>query len=358
VDPDGAAVDLLWSRRVKQRGCQVIAAVVAAGALARPSGAQEATPHVRLSWARGEGAESCVDSRELAERVRARLGRDPFDERAELSIEGVVTRTSDAFRAELRVRDGARTQIGQRELSSPAADCSPLGDAVVLAVALTLDPHAAAYATETASGAPSSQPQPLGLWTENPVVTCPPAPSCPEAAPCPACEEPRGDHVEISARGVVAGGVLPGPSPGAALFAAFGSAAVRGTVGMTYLPEQALLGEPFSFGLTTGALGACWVPVRDGRVQGAVCGEAQLGAIHAVVRELTPLEPGDHLWVALGAGPRLSIGLLPPLRFELGATLLVPLARKEFAILGEPTPVFESSPVGVLGFLGLGAAAP
>jgi hypothetical protein len=157
---------------------------------------------------------------------------------------------------------------------------------------------------------------------------------------------------------VVAGGVLPGPSPGAALFAAYGGAAVRGTVGITFLPEQELDGRPFSFGLTAGALGACWVPVREGRLQGSLCGEAQLGAIHAVVRELTPLSTGDHLWVAIGAGPLVSIGMVPPLRLELGATVVVPLARKEFGVLGEPTPAFESSPVGAVGFLGLGAGTP
>jgi hypothetical protein len=324
-----------------------------------PIAAQEATPHMRLSWARGEGAESCIDSRELAERVRARLGRDPFEERAEISIEGVVTRSGDAFRAELRVRDGARAQIGQRELSSPVPDCAPLGDAVALAVALTIDPNAAAYAPPAlAAGAPPPRSEPLGLWAQNPVVSCPPVPSCPAQAPCPRCEEPRGAHVEVAARGVVAGGILPGPSPGVAIFAAYGGAALRGTLGLMYLPERELDGRPFSFGLTTGALGACWVPVRESGLEGALCGEAQLGAIHAVVRELTPLETGDHLWVAVGAGPLLSIGLVPPLRLELGATVVVPLERKQFAVVGEPTPAFESSPVGAVGFLGLGAASP
>lgn len=335
------------------------AAFVIANAFAPPAGAQDATPHVRLSWSRGDGAESCLDSRELAERVRARLGRDPFEEGAEINIEGIVTRASDAFRAELRVRNGARAQLGRRELSSPLPDCAPLGDAVVLAVALAIDPNAAAYAPTGPSGAaPPPAAEPLGLWTENPVVSCPPAPSCPAPEPCPRCEAPRGDHVEVAARGVVAGGVLPGPSPGAALFAAYGGAALRGTLGITYLPGRELEGRPFSFGLTAGAAGACWVPVRLAPLEGALCGEVQLGAVHAVVRELTPLKTGDHLWVALGAGPLVSIGLVPPLRLELGATILVPLERKQFAVVGEPTPAFESAPVGALGFVGLGAASP
>ncbi|HET9933077.1 MAG TPA: hypothetical protein VFQ35_20380, partial [Polyangiaceae bacterium] len=85
----------------------------------------------------------------------------------------------------------------------------------------------------------------------------------------------------------------------------------------------------------------------------SACATLGVGAMHAVVRELTPLDPGDRVFAAASLGPELSVGLAAGIRAELGAMAFVPLVRPEFVQRGVAEPVFESRVVGVLGLAGL-----
>jgi hypothetical protein len=299
----------------------------------------------------------------LAARVAERLGRNPFSEHATQSIEGSAALSGDRLRAELFVRDAGGVARGTRELSAAGADCVELADAVVLAVVLTIDPNAALSGTpappplapppplsvESSSG---PEPAPLGACPASP---CPPRERCPNAA-CP--PPPRFAHASLVARGVLAAGVLPNIAPGAAVFGELGSARARVTLGMLYLPESATDDGVAGFGLTAGAIGGAlaW-PVARG-VELSALAELELGAVHAVVYELEPVRPGDRPWVALGAGPRLLIAVFPPLRLELGASLVVPFIRPSFEARGVSEPVFQSSPLAGLGFIGVGLGLP
>ena len=332
--------------------------VLAHALVALPAHAEE-PESFRLSWVRGEGAGTCPDGRTLAARVSERLGRNPFSETGAQSIEGSVVVRDGRFQAELRVRDAGGVARGSRELSANGSDCVELAEAVVLAVALTIDPNAALGGPPAQQAplpvplaAPPSEPPAL---QECPAVRCPPSEACPLLL-CPATAPSL--HHGLVARALLAAGVLPGLAPGAAVFGEIGTRRLRAALGMRYFPERDTSDGRYGFGLTTGTAGAVVVwPLAPGFELSALA-ELEIGAIHAVVREREPVEPGDQPWFAASAGPRVALSKLAPFRVELGVSLIVPMIRPAFDERGVSEPVFQSAPVAGLGYLGVGLGTP
>jgi hypothetical protein len=132
---------------------------------ARIAQAEGANPLV-LNWVRGDGAESCVASKELDAKLRETLAADNIEPGA-LSIEGWVQRDAEhsRWRARLRVLNAEEETVGTRELTSSEASCGALTPSVVLVLAILV---------ELGSGARRAQPE-----------------ASPPAAPeerCPICE--------------------------------------------------------------------------------------------------------------------------------------------------------------------------
>jgi hypothetical protein len=311
---------------------------------------------VSLVWARAEGGEACLSEVELSERVRARLGRDPFSERGAISIEGWVRRDGERLRATLRVQDPTG-EAGQRQLDSEELDCDALGDAVVLAVALAIDPEAALRPPEpTGADEPASGPLPPPPEP----ITAPPPPVRQQPGPASTRLEAPAERAvagDLRARGVLNAGALPELAWGVALaghvrfddrFAAL--------LALVYLPEVATDSGRAAFGLTAGQLGACVMPVmfRSGGLE--ACAGLEAGAIHAVSFGERPLDPGDQPWIA-GFGLVQVWGVISePWLVELGVGAGVPVLRHAFVVRGEPGRVFSPNRVVAQGFLGLGAA--
>jgi hypothetical protein len=336
-----------------RRGLGVLLAFVCAS----PAHA-ESSESFRFSWVRGEGAGTCPDGRALAARVSERLGRNPFSDAAEQSIEGGVVARDGRFHAELRVRDAGGVARGSRELAANGPDCAELAEAVVLAVALTIDPNAALGGMPTPPAAPPAPvepppPAPPAL-PSCPAVRCPPPEPC-RQKPCP---PPSGLRAAVAARAVVAFGVLPGVAPGAAVFGELGGERLRASLGMRYLPETTTDDGLYGFGLTTATLGAVIASPVASALELSLLAEVEVGAIHAVVYELEPVDPGDRPWVAGAVGPRLGFAGPSPLRLEAGGALVVPFIRPSFEVRGVAEPAFQSAPVAVLGYLGVGLGMP
>lgn len=76
--------------------------------------------------------------------MEARLGRPVFGAPGEAAIlvEGRAERTAEGWRAEVRLAGADGTAAGERVLVSRAESCDALGEAVVVAVALMIDPGA------------------------------------------------------------------------------------------------------------------------------------------------------------------------------------------------------------------------
>jgi len=334
----------------------------ASGLAARSAAADAAGANAtfRLAWVRGDGGEACIDQRELERRVRERLGRDPFDSGASQSIEGDIAFTAGIGRAKLRVRAATGAAVGERALEVPAADCAGLTEAVVLAVALVIDPRAS-LAPGTSAAAPAASAltprvseRPLDDTFREP---CPPVArrACP---PCraEACPEAAHSSLYVTLRALGTAGLLPTVAPGVAISAAMFGPRLWLTGGMSFLPEQDT--GNFAFGLSTADLGAC---VSADAILGAIpslCGQVRVGAMHAVVRELAPLRPGDHAWAAVELGPVMGLRPHGAWLLQGGVLGVIPVVRPRFALRGSNETVFESEALGGVAFVGLGIFVP
>ena len=335
----------------------VVFAWLAAATVVVTRGAAD-EPRVRLSWVRGDEAGGCMDQRGIEAGVIARLGRNPFVGDATLSVEGAVERTGKTWRADIRVRDEHGALAGRRALETEADDCRPLEDAVILAVALVIDPNAATRPLGRVATVPTpiASPPPAP-----PSAPCPIAEPCPRAPSCPACakvESPR-SHADVLGRFVAAAGFLPRIAFGPELFGAYGPDSLRFTASLWWLPDVST-DDRFAFGLVAGSTGACYGLPIAGEASLAGCAELDLGAIHAVVRDVAELEPlgaGDHPFFGVGAGPRLTVDP-GALRLEAGVRAIVRTGAKEFDIRGSPTPIFTGSTLTAVAYVGVGFGAP
>ncbi|HET9932298.1 MAG TPA: hypothetical protein VFQ35_16455 [Polyangiaceae bacterium] len=295
-----------------------------------------------------EGASSCLDAATLAERVRKRLGNDPFDAQAKRSIEGIVRRADGVWLAEIAVRkraDDAEPPL--RQLKSTAPDCASLGDAIVLAVALAIDPEAAFAATE------AEEPPPPPAATRAPVPPPPPALPLPPSMPRVPPQSVRLGSVTASA--VFQVGALPRASLGAGLFAAaaLGSSVDVG-IGARVFPSVRGDGEPgFEVGASVGTLQLC-PRLRTSSVTTArVCAGPSLGVMHAVLLTGERAQPGERLWLAAEAGADFTLDVSKSLALMLGAGGLVPITRYRFSVEGTDGTLFRQSALALVAQLGV-----
>lgn len=173
-----------------------------------------------LSWVRLPGAEPCLSTTELSERVEKHLGRAVFvsPSKADVSIEA---------RAERREREGTfhvvvggtrrdGTPIGTRELDSETNDCRSLDDSLVLVVALMIDPNAMTPAPSTPAPPTRVEHTEREIIRERIIMM----PFATPPSPPPASSPPRPWTMDARVDGVVAFKRLAGIAPGAAI--AFG----------------------------------------------------------------------------------------------------------------------------------------
>lgn len=320
----------------------VACVAILAGWLAAPAmAAAQPARGVMLSWVRGEGADDCLDQRELAAAVRLRLGYDPFHEPIGRVLEGTVTREHDRWVARLFNR-GLEGAAGSRRLQSEADDCRSLDNPIVLSLALAIDP-AAALAPPPDPPSAESEPGP----ELEPELT---VEAVADSAPTVAVEERperRADGVVVTLGAVVSHGLLPGWGVGARL-RTHGPLLrwMRWRVAMSYWPEQRAErdGADFGIGLTGLSVGAC-AGQRWGQVSLHGCMDVELGVMHSVVFSPAPSSPGDEVWGAAYADLRVALHAVGPIEVALHGGLAVPLHRLRYRVAERTEVVFEPSVV-------------
>jgi hypothetical protein len=294
----------------------------------------------RLEWARLEGAGSCIDRATLETRVKRRLGTEPFDPRASRSIEGVVQRTGRVWRAQLVVRtrpDEAKPP--RRVLESAADDCQSLGNAVVLAVALAIDP-AAAFSDAAVKVPPPPRP-----------VAAPKPP--PPGPPIASLETTPMGRAELALAGQV--GLLPKASLGLDLSVAT-VLTRRFELGLhaRAFPEVEVSGAPsFAVGLAALTLELCSVAGRGTWLELRACAGPSLGLLHASVLVGDRTQPGQRASLAAELGLDAAWALTRNLAFELGTRAAVPVTRYRFTLEGSDEALFTQSVVAGIAYVGL-----
>ncbi len=360
-------------------GVGAFVVAVSASAHAEPA-ADTKTPYA-LSWVRDEGAESCPAGRDFADEVTRRLGRSPFDTRADRAIEIRVDREGGAYRSRVVVRERDGRVAGQRLLSSPN-DCAPLFSATALAVALLIDPeatlHADATATEAVAKFELAEP-PTAPTAPVPPPAAPPAPVCPPP-PAPSVPTPPSPDVGgASARAAIAIGMVPGVVPGAELLVhkRF-SGRFGGAASALYLAsgDATGAGATFDVGLTAFNLSGLFDLVDSGAFAAGVELGAWAGALRTAVQTPPPANdtwlvatiPADSFYLSADAGLHARVRIAGPLVVEARALAVVPLIRQRLEVRAAASSVPGQTPantevwvqpaVGGLGSLGLGVSFP
>jgi hypothetical protein len=352
-----------------------------------------------LSWVRLPGAEGCIPTQTLAERVEQRVGRQVFvsASQADLSLEGHVERAADgsAFVATLAVSDREGRVLGKRVLRAPGNDCSALDPALVLVIAIGLDPDAALPATRDASKQLSSDTQALlsqlqlpkldehalrDLAVPDPEAVRAEEERAREAAKRAEAERaarerarkhprPTGGNASPSVRvGLALGidgelGVLADPALGASLRSAFGF----GAFWPIELSLTGLLPEDEPGERTTGhgkltfaaaGLALCTPDNRGRSFELFACLGARAGFLRAAGSGFASSLNATSPWLepALQAGPRLRFGADHRWALELRAGVGIPVIRDTYVYLdeqGQRSPLHRAS--AIIGRLELAA---
>jgi hypothetical protein len=323
--------------RLKQR--PLAWAVLLAGLFA-PAAAQAAGATYRLQLVRADGAGSCPSALQIERDVTQRLGRNPFSDEGERGIDIVLSRTETRWQANLYLRIDASDSDHARLIESEAADCAELGKSVALAVALAISPELP----------PEVAPK------VEPVCPPPPLPN-PPPPPKPSL------HGEASLRLLLSPNLLPTSSLGTALAVTLRGELVGASFGGIFYPESELQNADahVGFGVSAAfASGCLWARTHDPQVWS--CIGARAGALHSVVYDPRPEQPGDHFWWAASSELGLRQHLFGRAFLEAGATAVFPFVRHRFQVDasgGAASPaqartVYEQGPAVVEGFVGVG----
>jgi hypothetical protein len=340
------------------------AALIAAGVLLAGSArAAEPAPTYALSWVRAEGAEECPSGRVLMAEVERRLGRPVFDAAAARAFEIEVTRFNGTYRSDVFVRAADGRALGHRTLQSDEPGCEALLSATALAIALLIDPEAAAREAPPANGSAVFEPAP-------PPPTPPPAPpppvDSPQARPpAPIAIAPPKAVTETSAislRGELTGGLVPAASPGVEL--AFGARPWSRwgfALAAAYTaPREAARGiGALDLSLTRAAALLTFEAARSSSARLVLGVGPTVGALHVAVRQPAPVtDPGDYWFSAAQGMLSLQLSATRQVFVELGASGFVALVRQQFQVRGQAEPVFRQPPVSASGFVGAGVRLP
>jgi hypothetical protein len=252
--------------------------------------ARAETPRHALVWTRTPGAEACVDAGALAGAVEARLGRSVFTRTDSSAAVTIDARVSPHWHVAISVHGANGNAIGERMLDEPGANCHALDDALVLVLALIIDPDAATR----------ESPQPREPW-----------------------------RFDAGASLVGAAGVLPGAAlgagvrfgidpPGLPAFELHASA---------WLPDETRDGgRGGRFTLVSAGL-AVRVPVWR-RLETAVGFE--LARMTGTGIGFDRVQDASAVIPAISVEPRFVIALTRQTSFTAGLALWIPLARPQF----------------------------
>jgi hypothetical protein len=153
-----AMSDALQMSRYFALSCGLLASLAIGRAEAQEApgvtGTETGAERYELRWVRGGGAESCVSGAALARLLPQILASEPSPGTTErVLLDGIAEPAAAPlrYRVHISVRDPKTNELlGERELTSAEEKCSALTPAVLLVLAMSVDPNAARDGLPTA----------------------------------------------------------------------------------------------------------------------------------------------------------------------------------------------------------------
>jgi hypothetical protein len=309
-----------------------------------------------LSWVRLDGAESCIGTQELAQKVEKRLKRKVFvsASEADVSVEGHVERSGPSrWHAVITVRNASGELLGTRELDQDGNECSAFDDALVLVVSVLIDPEADLAPEPAKAEAP--KPKERVVVRRERVVVRVPAPH--EAAP-----EWR---LEAGTAPTVGFGVLPATSWGVSAAVVLEPPRFWGILvtGTYFVPSEIGTdqGAKSELTLAYGGAGLCPLSFRSGRISDRLCAGVAAGALSTRGTGFDVENQDTSPWAMAFVPDRFALRVVGPLALTASASLIVPFWRRELvyrAADGSSRSLGGSSAVAVALDVGLALFVP
>lgn len=342
---------------------------LALSVLAAPSSAapSESPPAVEFRW---DAPAGCPSEAEVVAQLEALLGGPLVDRRGERLTAIARVRQEPGGAWDLRLWTVGDAGTLQRSLRHDR--CDMLARAGVLIAAMAIDPLAAermadgeavaevaAEARPVTDEAPAATPEPPPLV--QPPLEPPPRPASEPPAPVPAVRRSRVVRGALRVAGGLAFGDLPGVGATLRLAPALVWPRVRLELEAAYgPPRRARFDDRPDAGadlqLAALAVRACPVFRRD-RVELAVCGGLEVGAMYGRGVGFALSADGRLLWSALHLAPALFVAVHPRVALFFAVEGQVALARPRFVVAGFGE-VYRALPGGVRGLVGVEARFP
>jgi len=306
---------------------------------------------VRFEYARQDGAGACPDLATIQAGVAARLGYEPFSDRAGDFVRATIQPSGHGLEARIEMTDAKGSPRAERRLVSHQRDCAELASSVELAISIAIDPfrlNSALPVSVPPEPGPEVAQSPGQGAVEASAQGSSAASVAKESVASSAPRQPLSDRVEAGVLGAV------GAAPASALGFSIGAGLRSGNLslaieGRADLPASASLrvGEA-----STSLLVASLLPCAHfGRM--ATCALASAGVLLAAGHGLADARKVTLPYVAVGARLAAAIPLTPRLSLAIHGDVTTPLTESRIEVDGAPV---WTSPI--LAFvLGVGVVA-
>jgi hypothetical protein len=325
-------------------GVALVVAAIATTAVAAPARS------ARLTYTRSANASDCPDVDVIRAGVAARLGYEPFDDRAERVVSATVNRTGRTLEALIQIAGADGKPAAERKLASRQSDCVELASALELAISIAIDPLAGSRPRPPAP--PPSPPPPAAPPPPQIIVVREPAPPA-APPPAPAPRVPVGFQVRLGGLGAVGSG--PAPAVGGTVQASVRRGSL--SLGLEGRGDLASTTELYFNGVRVGdmqtslLMGSLVPCAFRGVLEG--CALLSAGAIRASARDLDMPQQVSAPFLAVGARVGLQLPLGSIMSVGVHADLLAPL--NELILRVSDKPVWTSPPIAGAFGLTIGA---
>ena len=307
----------------------LLASMTAAVAAAAPRTA-------KLSYTRGAGASDCPDVEVIRAGVAARLGYEPFDDRAERVVLAAVSRAGHVLEARIQIAGADGKAVAERKLASHQSDCSELASAMELAISIAIDPLAGSRPRADPAPPPPSPLPPAPPPPPRVIVVREPAPPPAPAPPPSAPKVPIVFQVRLGGLGSL--GAAPSAAVGGtvqvSLRRGWFSLGLEGRGDVASTTELDFNGARIGEMETSSLMGALVPCAFRGVLEG--CALLSAGQIRASSRGLAMPQQVTAPSQAVGARVGLDIPLGSVLSAGAHAHVLAPVTETVLRISGQP----------------------